>query len=68
MWYQVFLGRGRMATPTTPPLQEFDLLLEIESLSRQGVPWEDMHIVAFRHTARELAGARVPCPGEENHG
>jgi hypothetical protein len=58
MWYQVFLGRGDAATPTTPPLQELDLLLEIKSLARQGVTWENMHIVAFRHTARELAEAR----------
>ena len=50
MWYQVFLGEGDDATPTSRPLKELDLLREIASLAKQGVTWEEMDVRAFEVT------------------
>lgn len=54
MWFQVFLGEWPDATPTTKPLKELDLLLEIKRLSKLGIKWEEMSVAAFEITAREI--------------
>lgn len=58
MWYQVFLGAGPLATPTTGPLNEMDLLSEIRALSKQGIAWTEMRVKVFRLTAREAYDLR----------
>jgi len=60
MWYQVFLGEGDDATPTSRPLKELDLLREIASLVKQGVTWEEMDVRAFEKTTRELVELQDP--------
>ena len=53
MWYQVFLGEGDDAMPTSRPLKELDLLREIASLVKQGVTWEEMDVRAIEKPTRE---------------
>ena len=60
MWYQVFLGEGDDATPTSRLLKELDLLREIASLVKQGVTWEEMDVRAFEKTTRELVELQDP--------
>jgi len=60
MWYQVFLGEGDDAMPTSRPLKELDLLREIASLVKQGVTWEEMNVRTIEKTARELVELQAP--------
>jgi|LAHU01.1.fsa_nt_gb hypothetical protein len=60
MWYQVFLGEGDDAMPTSRPLKELDLLREIASLVKQGVTWEEMDVRTIEKTTRELVELQDP--------
>ena len=54
MWFQVFLGDGEEATPTTTPLKDLDLLREIERLSKLGAQFTDMKSISFKQSIKEV--------------